>query len=72
MIPFGLTPFRFYAYIGIAVAFAAVSAFGGWQWVRAENLESNNHVLAVDKKSYADANTSNLTTIKSLKESVAK
>lgn len=68
MIPFGLTPFRFYAYIGIAVAFAAVLTFGGCEHMNANNLRADNKVLEQSVKSFENSQKSNLKTIDVLKE----
>lgn len=70
VIPFGLTPFRFYAYIGIAVAFAAVLTFGGCEHMNASDLRADKKVLEGSVMTLEDSNKSNLVTIAGLKTSV--
>lgn len=70
VIPFGLTPFRFYAYIGTAVAFAAVLTFGGCEHMNASDLRADKKVLEGNVTTLKDANKSNLVTIGGLRTSV--
>lgn len=70
MIPFGLTPFRLYAYAGVAALFLVVLTFGGCEHLNASNLRADKKVLEGNVKTFGDANETNQKTIGILKTTI--